>query len=82
MLAADIPQIHWAGYESLVLISARHVAKWSVTVSQTPLVNLFPRRWLDIRGQKVADFWQAAVRAVMSCVIFRPGISQVRFSNR
>ncbi len=77
MADADIPQLFWAGYNSLVLISAHVVAKWSVTVSQAPIVNIFARRWLDIRGVQVPDFWQAALRAVMGLVIFRPGISQV-----
>jgi len=36
---------------------------------------------MDIKGQKVVDFWQVAVRAVMSTIIFRPGISQVRVYN-
>jgi hypothetical protein len=77
LLTSAIPQIYWAGYDSLVLISAHYLAKWSVIVSQYPLTYLFPRRWLDIKGQKVVDFWQAAMRAVISSVVFRPGISQV-----
>jgi transcription factor C subunit 3 len=40
---------------------------------------MFPRRWLDIKGEKVPDIWQAAIRAVMGTIIFRPGILQVRF---
>jgi hypothetical protein len=78
LLEADIPQVYWVGYKSLVLISAHHIGKWSVAVSQKPLVYVFPRRWTDIKGQKIVDFWQAAVRAVISTIIFRPGISQVR----
>jgi len=78
LLGADIPQVYWVGYKYLVLVSAHHVARWCVAVSQNPLVYTFPRRWMDIKGQKVVDFWQAAVRAIMSTVIFRPGISQVR----
>lgn len=82
MAEADLPQIYWTGYESLVLISAHAVAKWSVLVSREPLINAFPRRWLDIRGVKVPDFWQAALRAVMGLIIFRPGISQVSPQDR
>ncbi|KAF8973686.1 hypothetical protein BDZ97DRAFT_1648315 [Flammula alnicola] len=82
MVEADSPQIYWAGYDSLVLISAHVVAKWSVVVSEDPLINVFPRRWLDIRGIKVADFWQAALRAVMGLVVFRPGISQTEIRWR
>lgn len=77
LIEAEVPQVYWTGYDSLVLVSAYHVAKWSVVVSKTPLINEFPRRWLDIRGTKVEDFWQAALRAVMSLVVFRPGITHV-----
>lgn len=72
-----VPQLYWSGYDRPVLISANFIAKWSVTVCNDPLTRVFPRRWLDIRGAKVADYWQAALRAVMGLVIFRPGITQV-----
>ena len=78
MVEASIPQVYWAGYESLVLVSAHFIAEWGVTVSKDPMSNIFPRRWLDIRGNKVPSFWHAALRAVMGSVIFRPGISQVK----
>ncbi|KAF9478012.1 hypothetical protein BDN70DRAFT_71126 [Pholiota conissans] len=82
MVEASIPQIYWTGYDSLVLISAHVVPKWSVTISKDPLLYVFPRRWLDIRGIKVPDFWQAALRAVMGLVVFRPGISQTEIRWR
>lgn len=78
MVEASIPQVYWTGYESLVLVSAHFIAKWSVIVTKDPMCNLFPRRWLDIRGNRVPSFWQAALRAVMGSVVFRPGISQVK----
>ena len=81
LVEASIPQVYWTGYESLVLVSAHFIAKWSVTVTKDPMSNIFPRRWLDIRGNRVPSFWQAALRAVMGSVIFRPGISQVRCFN-
>lgn len=77
MVAADIPQVFWTGYDSLVLVSAPYIAKWGVIVGQNPLVYVLPRRWLDISGHTVVDFWQAALRAVIGIVLFRPGIPQV-----
>lgn len=77
LLVADIPQAYWVGYEALVLVSAHFITKWGVAISQKPLVYIFPRRWMDAKGRKVSEFWQAAIRAVMGTVIFRPGISQV-----
>ncbi|KIM47907.1 hypothetical protein M413DRAFT_439604 [Hebeloma cylindrosporum] len=82
LIEAEVPQLYWTGYDSLVLTTAQHVAKWSVVVSKSPLINEFPRRWLDIKGTKIADFWQAALRAVMGLVIFRPGITQAEIRWR
>ncbi|KAJ3509802.1 hypothetical protein NLJ89_g5025 [Agrocybe chaxingu] len=79
---ADVPQAYWVGYDTLVLIAANAIPKWSVVVSDNPLVHVFPRRWLDINGQRVGDFWQAALRAVMGGVIFRPGITQAQLRWR
>jgi hypothetical protein len=77
MVEASIPQVYWTGYESLILVSAHFVAKWGVNITKDPISCLFPRRWLDIKGNKVPSFWHAALRSVMGSVIFRPGISQV-----
>ncbi|KDR85304.1 hypothetical protein GALMADRAFT_51568 [Galerina marginata CBS 339.88] len=82
MVEADIPQLYWAGYDSLDLVSAQFVARWSVMVSRNPIIHVFPRRWLDIRGTKVAAFWQAALRAIMGLVVFRPGITQAEIRWR
>ena len=79
MVEARIPQVYWTGYESLILVSAHFIAKWGVNVSKDPMSSIFPRRWLDIKGNKVPSFWHAALRSVMGSVIFRPGISQVNY---
>ncbi|KAF8912964.1 hypothetical protein CPB84DRAFT_1670756 [Gymnopilus junonius] len=82
LVEAEIPQLYWVGYDSVVLVSAYYIAKWGVMVSKSPLVYVFPRRWLDVRGVKVADFWQAALRAVMGLIIFRPGMTQAEIGWR
>ena len=79
MVEASIPQVYWTGYESLVMVSAHFIAKWGVNISKDPMASLFPRRWLDIEGNKVSNFWHAALRSVMGSVIFRPGICQVTY---
>ncbi|KAH9912240.1 uncharacterized protein BXZ73DRAFT_107525 [Epithele typhae] len=43
---------------------------------------LFPRRWLDIRGWKLTEVWDAALRAVLALVLLRPGISQAEIRWR
>ncbi|KAI0344000.1 hypothetical protein BDW22DRAFT_1355246 [Trametopsis cervina] len=47
-----------------------------------PLVRVFPRRWLDVNGRILHEVWEAACRAVMGVVVFRPGISQAELRWR
>ncbi|PPQ88088.1 hypothetical protein CVT25_014386 [Psilocybe cyanescens] len=82
MVEAEVPLIHWMGYDSLVLVSSQYLARWTVVVSEHPFINALPRRWLDIRGNRVADFWQSSLRAVMGLIIFRPGITQTEIRWR
>ncbi|KAJ4476656.1 hypothetical protein J3R30DRAFT_3292589 [Lentinula aciculospora] len=71
------PFLHWVGYNSSLLVSSAHAGSWTVALSDSPLIKVFPRRWLDIFGKKVIDVWEAALRAVVGAIVFRPGISQV-----
>lgn len=82
MVEAPVPLAHWTGYAAVVLVSAKAIRPWTVTVSdaQTPdrKSMIFPRRWLDIYGRKLDEVWEAAMRSVLGLVLLRPGISQVR----
>ncbi|KAJ3764305.1 hypothetical protein EV360DRAFT_31693 [Lentinula raphanica] len=69
--------LHWVGYNHTLLVSAAHAGSWTVLLSESPSIRVFPRRWLDIHGKKVIDVWEAALRAVIGAIVFRPGISQV-----
>lgn len=75
MTDASVPLAFWAGYVEPVLVSPRHLKAWSVFVSENPVRRVLPRRWCDISGQKVTDGWDAALRAVISAIHFRPGLS-------
>lgn len=77
MTETPVPLLFWAGYSALVLVSSAYIKNWTVLVSESPAVRIFPRRWYDISGRKVVDFWEAALRAVIGVIIFRPGISYV-----
>lgn len=77
MTEADVPLLYWMGYSVIALVSAHYISKWSIAVSDAPPINVLPRRWLDIQGIRVADYWRSALRAVMGLVVFRPGITQV-----
>ncbi|KAF9015475.1 hypothetical protein BDQ17DRAFT_1386204 [Cyathus striatus] len=82
MTECEIPLLFWVGYSTIKLVSATYARHWTVLISEKPVMRIFPRRWLDIEGRKVTDFWEAAVRAVMSTVVFRPGISQTELRWR
>ncbi|KDQ54862.1 hypothetical protein JAAARDRAFT_352005 [Jaapia argillacea MUCL 33604] len=71
------PLAFWAGYSTVVLVSSSYLRSWTVVVSEDPMTRVFPRRWLDIQGCKIRDIWDAALRAVMGVVLFRPGVLQV-----
>ncbi|EPQ61082.1 hypothetical protein GLOTRDRAFT_113540 [Gloeophyllum trabeum ATCC 11539] len=77
-LLADgpIPVLHIVGYADIVLVSSTNVRSWTVAISGNPLWRTFPRRWLDIFGQRINEVWEAALRAVMGVIVLRPGISQ------
>jgi oxalate---CoA ligase len=82
MTNAAIPLVYWMGYgPELSLVSSCHLAKWTLTISDSPLTRIFAKRWLDITGTKISDIWESAVRAVVNSIVFRPGISQVRHSK-
>ena len=76
---ADVPLAFWTGYGEIVLVSSHYVPSWSVILSEDEVsyTRLAPRRWLDIYGRRIPEVWEAACKAVMGCVLFHPGISQV-----
>lgn len=72
----DPPAVFWVEYAPSKLVSSAYLSEWTVLTSLQPEKKVFPRRWLDIRGMKMIDVWEAALRAVMGVILFRPGISQ------
>ncbi|KAI0359061.1 hypothetical protein OH77DRAFT_1396288 [Trametes cingulata] len=94
--AAAVPLAYWTGYAAVVLVAATHIRPWTVSVpdaeprseaegevdERTTKTMLFPRRWLDIYGRKLHDVWEAAMRAALSLVLLRPGISQAEIRWR
>ncbi|RPD63262.1 hypothetical protein L227DRAFT_544094 [Lentinus tigrinus ALCF2SS1-6] len=86
MSEAPVPLAHWTGYAAIVLVSAKAIRPWSVTVSDAQNSDrkslIFPRRWLDIFGRKLEVVWEAAMRSALGLVLLRPGISQVEIRWR
>ena len=78
MTETSIPLLMWMGYSNkLVLVSTSHIRHWTAIVSEEPALRVLPRRWVDIRGERIADIWDAGLKAVMGTLIFRPGITLV-----
>ncbi|KAJ7593112.1 hypothetical protein C8J56DRAFT_1013301 [Mycena floridula] len=83
MTDAPIPLLRWMGYSCpLSLVSASHIRNWTVSVSEEPMARIFPRRWFDISGSQITDVWEAALRAVVGAIVFRPGINQLEMRWR
>lgn len=76
LTSGNIPLAYWVGYTSVVLVAAEYIRSWTVTISGPKM--LLPRRWLDVLGRRIDEVWEAALRAVIGVVLFRPGVSQVR----
>lgn len=83
---AEPPVVFWTGYKEISLISCVFLKDWTVMINSSSeegegeerrVERIFPRRWLDIRGRKMGEVWEGAVRAVMGVVVLHPGISQV-----
>lgn len=81
----SIPLLYVVGYSATILVSATHIDAWVVTLGgesdTSPVVKIFPRRWLDIAGNRVPEVWDAAVRSIIVLVHSRPGICQVSGSS-
>ncbi|KAM5532192.1 hypothetical protein V8D89_014148 [Ganoderma adspersum] len=93
MSEGPIPLAHWTGYTAIVLVASACIRKWTVTISDSqerpestsePSQKsiVFPRRWLDIYGRKLADMWESALRAVLGLVLLHPGVSQAEIRWR
>lgn len=79
------PLASWTGYSSVVLVSSSCIKPWTVAITnpdRTSKALLLPRRWFNIWGKRMNDVWEAALRAVMGLILFRPGISQVCYIQR
>ncbi|KLO19987.1 hypothetical protein SCHPADRAFT_816815 [Schizopora paradoxa] len=75
-----VPLLYVVGYSTTLFISAAHIDAWTVTLGgeldTSPVAKIFPRRWLDVAGNRVREVWDAAVRSIVALVHSRPGICQ------
>ncbi|KAK0198496.1 hypothetical protein F5146DRAFT_1158718 [Armillaria mellea] len=82
LVESPLPLLYWVGYSSVYLVSAAHIKTWTVTLPSEILLNVFPRRWIDISGTKLVEVWEAALRAAIGVIVFRPGICQAELRWR
>lgn len=82
-----VPVVYTVGYHTSVLVSAKYVNSFTIILPQTrreespSISKCFPRRWLDIKGNRITEVWEAALRSVVGLVHLRPGISHVRLKS-
>ena len=79
LTSSKYPLCYWVGYGHPVLVDRRHIQDWTVLLPGSPLHLVFPRRWLNIKGEIMEDIWAAGLRAVVGVLVNRPGIPQVSF---
>jgi oxalate---CoA ligase len=79
LTSSRYPLCYWVGYAHPVLVSRRHIRDWTVLLPASPPQLMFPRRWLNIKGELMEDVWVAGLRAVVGVLVIRPGIPQVAF---
>ncbi|EJD04259.1 uncharacterized protein FOMMEDRAFT_106841 [Fomitiporia mediterranea MF3/22] len=79
-----VPRVYVTGYDSTFVVSAKYIGSWTITLpgEDGPLTKVFPRRWLDITGDRISMVWEAGLRAVVGLVHLRPGISQAELRWR
>lgn len=76
MSSLNPPIVFWTGFTPPVVVASDHCKPWAVTVLDEPYSLVLPRRWLDVHGLKVEEFWTAALRAVVGMIFLHPGIRQ------
>ncbi|KAF8526018.1 hypothetical protein BU17DRAFT_41424 [Hysterangium stoloniferum] len=80
--SAENPLCYWLGYSHPVLVSWRYVKDWTVSIPGPRPKFIFPRRWINIKGERMEEIWNAALRAVVGILIIRPGISLADLRRR
>lgn len=76
----DVPLIYFVGYSMAIAVSAKYIGRkvLALPLPNKPTVKIFPRRWLGIQGRRIAEIWEAALRATVGLIHLKPGLSQAR----
>ena len=76
----DVPLIYFVGYPMAIAVSAKYIGRETLTLPlpNKPTAKIFPRRWLGIQGKRIAEIWEAALRATVGLIHLKPGLSQAR----
>lgn len=84
-----VPVLFWTGYSRSRLVASTHLQHYTVKafpVSQkvkerddgASFVTIFPRCWLDLRGDIINDTWVGLLRSILAIVLVQGRVPQVR----
>ena len=80
-------QIFWAGYDLPRAVAFEYQSNWKVKALQrsksageaTPpqRVEVAPRRWLDVFGDRMDEEWDRIVLGIIGLITMRSGLTEV-----
>lgn len=87
-----VPVLFWTGYSRSRLVASTHLPHYTVKafpVSQkgkerdngASSVTIFPRCWLDLRGDIINDTWIGLLRSILAIILAQGRVPQVRYHS-
>ena len=87
-----VPVLFWTGYSRSRLVASIHLPHYTVKafpVSQkgkekdngASSVTIFPRCWLDLRGDIINDTWVGLLRSILAIILVQGRVPQVRYHS-
>ena len=87
-----VPVLFWTGYSRSRLVASSHLPHYTVKafpMSQkgkerangASFVTIFPRCWLDLRGDIINDTWVGLLRSILAIILVQGRVPQVRYHS-
>jgi len=84
-----VPVLFWTGYSRSRLVASAHLPHYTVKAfPESPkgkernngasTITIFPRCWLDLRGDVINDTWVGLLRSILAIVLVQGRVPQVR----
>jgi len=85
-----VPVLFWTGYSRSRLVASTYLPHYTVRAFPVPQrgkerdnggssVAVFPRCWLDLRGEIINDTWVGLLRSILAIVLVQGRVPQVRY---